>query len=472
MTRVIERTPGWETGRLAALHENFAVGMAQTDPPDHTRVRGLVSAAFTPRRVEGSRERIQELVDGYLDPVLPTGRIELVADLAHPLPAVVIAEMSGFPGRGPRAIPRLDVPDQLVLLRSPGRWIPWRRRTPTRRSPRPAIWIHDLLDERRARPTDDLLSALVAAEYEGGRLTEAELLSTAITLFLGGHDTTTQLIALGMSALVREPAQLALLRERPDLVPAAVEEMLRYDAPFQMNLRYVTEDAEIGGVTLRAGDLVRQALGSANRDPDRFDDPDAFRIERPPARHLSFGLGPSLLPRCAARAAAGTDRGRDDGPPAPGPAPRPRRRRAAGCPARHHEPRAADAPPGLRSAAVKVLDDLPRAIREIENVWIPLPDGERMAARIFLPADAEADPVPAIIEYNPYRKRDLTAVNNEPFHGYLAGHGYAGVRLEIRGSGESDGILVDEYLPQELERRRRRRSPGSPASRGAPARSA
>ena len=130
-----------------------------------------------------------------------------------------------------------------------------------------------------------------AAEYEGGRLTEAELLSTAITLFLGGHDTTTQLIALGMSALVREPAQLALLRERPDLVPAAVEEMLRYDAPFQMNLRYVTEDTEIGGVTLRAGDLVRQALGSADRDPARFDDPDVFRIERPPARHLSFGLG-------------------------------------------------------------------------------------------------------------------------------------------------------------------------------------
>ena len=94
-----------------------------------------------------------------------------------------------------------------------------------------------------------------------------------------------------MSALVREPAQLALLRERPDLVPAAVEEMLRYDAPFQMNLRYVTEDTEIGGVTLRAGDLVRQALGSADRDPARFDDPDVFRIERPPARHLSFGLG-------------------------------------------------------------------------------------------------------------------------------------------------------------------------------------
>ena len=148
-------------------------------------------------------------------------------------------------------------------------------------------WIHGLLEERRAHPKDDLLTALVAAEYEGGRLTEAELLSTAITLFLGGHDTTTELIALGMSALVRHPEQLALLRGRPDLVPAAVEEMLRYDAPFQMNLRYVTEDVELGGRTLRAGDLVRQALGSGSRDPERFEDPDAFRVERPPRADIS-----------------------------------------------------------------------------------------------------------------------------------------------------------------------------------------
>ncbi len=121
-------------------------------------------------------------------------------------------------------------------------------------------------------------------------------MSTAITLFLGGHDTTTQLIALGMSALVRHPEQLDLLRSRPELINAAVEEMLRYDAPFQMNLRFVTEEVELRGETLRAGDLVRQALGSANRDPARFDDPDTFRIERPPARHLSFGLGHHFCP--------------------------------------------------------------------------------------------------------------------------------------------------------------------------------
>ncbi len=120
---------------------------------------------------------------------------------------------------------------------------------------------------------------------------------------------------------------------------------------------------------------------------------------------------------------------------------------------------------------MRILTDLPRATRELENVWIPLADGDRMAARVFLPVDADARPVPAIVEYNPYRKRDLTAANNEPFHRYLAGHGYAGVRLEIRGSGESDGILRDEYLAQELVGRGRGDRLAGRASRGARARS-
>lgn len=295
VTRVIERMPGWETGAFAALHENFAVGMAQTDPPDHTRVRGLVSSAFTPRRVEGLRARVAELVDGYLEPHIATGRIEIVADLAHPLPAVVIAEMAGFPVADRARFRDWTYRINAFFFQS-GTADPVAAADADAAVREARAWIHELLEERRACPTDDLLSALVAADIEGGRLTEAELLSTAITLFLGGHDTTTQLIALGTSALVRHPDQLELLRERPELVPAAVEEMLRYDAPFQMNLRYVTEDLELGGQSLRAGDLVRQALGAANRDPARFDDPDTFRIERPPARHLSFGLGHHFCP--------------------------------------------------------------------------------------------------------------------------------------------------------------------------------
>jgi cytochrome P450 len=295
VTRVIERMPGWETGAFAALHENFAVGMAQTDPPDHTRVRGLVSSAFTPRRVEGLRGRVAELVDGHLEPHLATGRIELVADLAHPLPAVVIAEMAGFPVADRARFRDWTYRINAFFFQS-GTADPVAAADADAAVREARAWIHELLEDRRAQPTDDLLSALVAADIAGGRLTEAELLSTAITLFLGGHDTTTQLIALGTSALVRHPDQLDLVRARPELVPAAVEEMLRYDAPFQMNLRYVTEDLELGGQTLRAGDLVRQALGAANRDPQRFDDPDAFRIERPPTRHLAFGLGHHFCP--------------------------------------------------------------------------------------------------------------------------------------------------------------------------------
>lgn len=291
VTRVIERTPGWEAGHLAELHENFAVGMAQTDPPDHTRIRGVVSAAFTPRRVQGLRARIGDLVEGYMEPHLASGRLELVSDLAHPLPAVVIAEMSGFPVADRERFRAWTYRINAFFFQS-GSVDPVAARDANTAVVEARAWIHDLLEERRSQPRDDLLTALVAADFEGGRLSEAELVSTAITLFLGGHDTTTQLIALGMSALVRHPAQLDLLRERPELVPAAVEEMLRYDAPFQMNLRFVTEEVELHGQTLRAGDLIRQALGSADRDPTRHTDPDAFRIDRAPARHLSFGLGP------------------------------------------------------------------------------------------------------------------------------------------------------------------------------------
>lgn len=291
VTRVIESTPGFSLERLGALHENFRVGMAQTDPPEHNRVRGLVGSAFTPRRIESLRRRIQELVGGMIDARLASGRMDLVGDLAFPLPAILIAEMAGFPvadrdrfrdwtrrinqffARSGSAEPEHDDDANRAIIEARG-------------------WIHPLLDARRRTPHDDLLGALVAAEGEGGRLSEAELLSTAITLFLGGHESTTALIALGMSALVRRPDQLATLRAHPELVEGAVEEMLRYDAPFQVNLRLLAEDVKLGGVTLREGDLVRQALGSANRDPERFDDPDRFWVARPPKRHLSFGLGP------------------------------------------------------------------------------------------------------------------------------------------------------------------------------------
>jgi cytochrome P450 len=306
VTNVIERIPGWEE-LLPDLHENFAVGMAQRDPPDHTRVRGLVSAAFTPRRVDALRPRVAQLVDEHIDRIMPSGRIELVADLAHPLPAIVIAELAGFPVEDRERF--RDWTNRInAFFFASGVAVPEAGRSANDAIVEARAWIRPLLEERRAAPRDDLLTALGLVEVDGLRLTEAEVLSTAITLFLGGHDTTTGLIALGMSALVRHADQLALLRSRPDLVDAAVEEMLRYDAPFQLNLRYVTRDVELRREQLRAGDLVRQALGSANRDPERHPDPDAFRIDRPAGRHLAFGLGPhfclgAALARLQARVA-------------------------------------------------------------------------------------------------------------------------------------------------------------------------
>jgi cytochrome P450 len=203
--------------------------MAQTDPPDHTRVRGLVSSAFTPRRVENLRARIQVLVDEMIDAQIASGHIELVGDLAYPLPAIVIAEMAGFP-----------VEDRDLFREWTWRINSFSFQGGTVHSGagedannailEARAWIHPLLAERRSNPRDDLLTALAQADFQGGRLTEAELLSTAITLFLGGHETTTGLIALGMNALVRHPDQLALLRQRPELTDAAVEEMLRCDA--------------------------------------------------------------------------------------------------------------------------------------------------------------------------------------------------------------------------------------------------
>jgi cytochrome P450 len=293
VSRVIESTPGFSHERLGAIHENFRVGIAQLDPPDHNRVRGLVASAFTPRRVDGLRPRIQDLVDAMIDTVVDRGddRLELVGELAFPLPAIVISEMAGFPVEDRDRFRDWTWRINQFFFRS-GSVDPGHGDDANRAILEAREWIHPLLEERRHTQRDDLLSGLVAAEYEGGRLSEAEMLSLAITLFLGGHETTTGLISLGMNALVRHPDQMALLRARPDLAENAVEEMLRYDAPFQMNLRLLGEDVEMDGVTMREWDLVRQALGSANRDPERFEDPDRFWIERPPKRHLAFGLGP------------------------------------------------------------------------------------------------------------------------------------------------------------------------------------
>lgn len=260
------------------------------DPPDHTRLRGLVAKAFTPRVVEGLRPRVQELVDELLDAVAERGDMELIEDLAYPLPVRVISEMLGVPAEDhetfkgwSRELARSLDPDFMV----PADVLERRRQA--------VLAFHDyfrgLIAERRARPSGDLLSALIAAEDEGHRLTEDEVLSTCTLLLVAGHETTVNLIGNGMLALLRHPDELARLRNDPSLARSGVEELLRYDPPVTMTARIAMEDIEVGGITVEAGAQVILLLGAANRDPAQFHDPDRLDLARPDNHHVAFGHG-------------------------------------------------------------------------------------------------------------------------------------------------------------------------------------
>jgi cytochrome P450 len=260
------------------------------DPPDHTRLRRLVSKAFTPRTVERLRPRVQALVDELLDAAVPSGSIELVEDLAYPLPVQVISEMLGVPpedherfkGWSKDLARGLD-PDFIL----PPEVLEQRKRAIDAFSE----YFLELIAQRRSAPRDDLLSALVAAEDEGDRLTERELLSTCTLLLVAGHETTVNLIANGALALLRHPDQLQRLRDDPSVTRSAVEELLRFDPPVQLTARVALEDIEIGGQTLAKGTSAVLLLASANRDPDAFPDPDRLDLGRTDNHHLAFGFG-------------------------------------------------------------------------------------------------------------------------------------------------------------------------------------
>lgn len=261
------------------------------DPPDHTRLRGLVSKAFTPRVIEALRPRVQELVDELLDEALAKDEIELIEDLAYPLPVKVISEMLGVPSEDHErfkgwsaALARGLDPENLlppeVIARRQSAGMAF------------AEYFRELIAERRRSPGDDLLSRLVAVEEGGDVLSEEELLATCILLLVAGHETTVNLIGNGVLALLRNRDQLSLLREDQGVIRSAVEELLRYDPPVQLTARIALEDIEVGpGLTLEAGELAMLLLASANRDPDVFSDPDRLDLRREDNRHLSFGFG-------------------------------------------------------------------------------------------------------------------------------------------------------------------------------------
>jgi cytochrome P450 len=283
-------------GRSTVIQDMFAEAERDNrpflfrDPPDHTRLRGLVSKAFTPRTVEGLRDRTAQIVTELLDAALERGEIDAVADFAYPLPVRIICDMLGVPESDQERFPAWSAalargldPDFLL--------------TDEIRQERIegliafAEYFFGLLAERRRRPGADLLSQLVLAEDGGDTLSEGELLSTAILLLVAGHETTVNLIGGGVLALLEHPDQLERLRADPSLARSGVEELLRYVSPVQLTGRTALDDLPVGGAVIEKGEFAFVLVGSANRDPEAFEDPQGLDLARPDNRHLGFGFG-------------------------------------------------------------------------------------------------------------------------------------------------------------------------------------
>jgi len=283
---------GFDTLLQARFGEaGFDLSMLFRDPPDHTRLRALVSKAFTPRVVEEMRGRIQEIVDALLDRAQDVGRMDVIADLAYPLPVIVICEMLGVPAENRDLFRRwsVDIARSLDAIALPTEPEVIERGTAARHAL--ADYFRGLIAERRRRPKADLLSDLIAAEEQGDKLTEGELMATVLLLFVAGHETTVNLIGNGTLALLRHPVELRALRADPGLIGSAVEELLRYDGPVQRTGRMPNTDVALGGRTIPKGALVLGLIGAANRDPAHFPDPDRLDITRGDNRHLAFGWG-------------------------------------------------------------------------------------------------------------------------------------------------------------------------------------
>lgn len=275
--------PAAEQNPLEALLNNH---MLNKDGADHRRLRNLVSLAFTPARVRALRPAIQAIADELLDAAAARGTMDLVADYAFPLPTIVIAQLLGVPAADRE---RFKVWSNAFV--APALTAAQQAETAERLQAFVA-YLEALFAERRAAPRDDLISALLKAEAAGDQLSQAELFSTVVLLIVAGHETTVSLIGNAALALLRDPAALARLAANPAQMPAAVEELLRYDSPVERALvRWVTEDTELRGCPLHRGDLVIGVLGAANRDPAHFDQPEALHLDRPAPRHLAFGHG-------------------------------------------------------------------------------------------------------------------------------------------------------------------------------------
>lgn len=275
----------WDALRSAGLvsgePEDATFDLHTTDPPDHTRLRNLVGRAFTPGRIDALRPRVQQITDDLIDGFAPTGSADLVGDFAYPLSLTVIAELIGVP---------IDDQDQFRAWTTDALTPPYLPDASAKRDEggrRLRVYVTDLVAAKQPGESDLLSALLVARE-----LKEQELIALTQQLLFAGHEPTTNLIGNGMLALLRHPDQLALLTARPELLPQAIDELLRYDGPTaRSSPSYTTEDVEIGGTVIPAGSVVIVGIASINRDPRRFRDPDRLDITRSDGSHLAFGHG-------------------------------------------------------------------------------------------------------------------------------------------------------------------------------------
>lgn len=285
----------FDAAQLAALGpliDHYSHGLINIDPPDHTRIRRLMHEVFRPTVITRLKGHVQEFVDDLLRQALPSGRLDVVHALAHPLPVQVIAELFG--------VPRADVP--LFIRWSAGIVEFMKSPVPTFAACQGSqtallefrAYLRAAIAARRTQPRDDVLTHLVQARSEGESLTDDDILGTSVSILLGGHETTTRLMTTTLLELARHPEQRERLQREPELMETAVEEFLRYAGPFHRDQRVALVDTELGGKTIRQGQFILLMLAAANRDPRQFPDPEAFDLARRPNRHLTFGFGPHI----------------------------------------------------------------------------------------------------------------------------------------------------------------------------------
>jgi len=274
--------------QASALISSLSRMMLLRDPPHHTRLRSLASKAFTPRTVEQLRPRIHRIVDELIDAIAAIGGMDLIRDIAEPLPVVVIAELMGLPAGDRAQLKRWS--DALVTV-ADGSLALAGFAAAEQSAAEFKEYLARIFAQRRIEPQDDLISALLAAREHDDRLDDDELFASCVLLLIAGHETTTNLIGNGIVTLLRHPEELARLRDDPSLIRSAVEELLRFESPVQLTSRVAAVDHDIDGRTIRKGQEVCLLLAAANRDPAQFVDPDRLDLGRADNEHLAFGHG-------------------------------------------------------------------------------------------------------------------------------------------------------------------------------------